>query len=542
MAGKQINVILSLKDKLTKPLGQTAKQFKEMERVQKRAQNQMNKWTNGSINGLNKLSSKMVKTTGIVAGLVGAFAFKTGLTEAMNLEGYQSQLETAMKDTKKAAEMMRWAVAFANKTPFETGPVVEATAKLEMYGLAAKQFLPLAGDMAAGMNKDILQAVEAIADAQTGELERLKEFGIKKQDIQEKADAMFKKNSTINSKGQITNAEQFNKALQAIMVDKFTGGMDKQAKKLKGRLSTISGIYKTGMAKILGMGDDGLAVKGSAFESIGLMVERLAKKFETWQADGTLDRLQRQFSETFKKVSDAIKGTVDFVNKHPHLVKFVLSLGLSLMVAAKAVTIAQGLIGFFVALKAVTGGIAFLGMGPLGWIALGVAAIVMLITHWKELKATIITGWNYLSDKVPWLTKAMELGFKAAFGWVFKIVDGIKWVINNWGKIGDKIKDTAGKIGVTAGPQSSTVVPKNAMGTSNWRGGVTSLHERGGEIYDLPSGTRVYPHDKSVQMARNEGKSIQLIFQIENLIGDDALVDRVGEKVSRKVVMALANM
>ena len=31
------------------------------------------------------------------------------------------------------------------------------------------------------------------------------------------------------------------------------------------------------------------------------------------------------------------------------------------------------------------------------------------------------------------------------------------------------------------------------------------IHDRGGEIVDLPQGSRVYPHDKSVEMARREG-------------------------------------
>lgn len=40
----------------------------------------------------------------------------------------------------------------------------------------------------------------------------------------------------------------------------------------------------------------------------------------------------------------------------------------------------------------------------------------------------------------------------------------------------------------------------NANGTSNWRGGLTQINERGGEIVDLPSGTRIIPHDVSNRM------------------------------------------
>lgn len=45
-------------------------------------------------------------------------------------------------------------------------------------------------------------------------------------------------------------------------------------------------------------------------------------------------------------------------------------------------------------------------------------------------------------------------------------------------------------------------IPALAKGTQGWQGGVAQVHEKGGEIIDLPKGTRVYPHDRSVQMAR----------------------------------------
>lgn len=45
-------------------------------------------------------------------------------------------------------------------------------------------------------------------------------------------------------------------------------------------------------------------------------------------------------------------------------------------------------------------------------------------------------------------------------------------------------------------------IPTLAKGTPDWRGGIVQISEKGGEIVDLPKGSRVYPHDQSVQMAR----------------------------------------
>lgn len=45
----------------------------------------------------------------------------------------------------------------------------------------------------------------------------------------------------------------------------------------------------------------------------------------------------------------------------------------------------------------------------------------------------------------------------------------------------------------------------NAGGTNNWRGGLTSVNEQGGEIMNLPSGTQIIPHDVSMAMAGGGG-------------------------------------
>ncbi|SFY23620.1 hypothetical protein SAMN04244548_03197 [Paracoccus pantotrophus] len=58
--------------------------------------------------------------------------------------------------------------------------------------------------------------------------------------------------------------------------------------------------------------------------------------------------------------------------------------------------------------------------------------------------------------------------------------------------------------GTGMGKWFSGLLPKigaNANGTNNWRGGLTRINERGGEIVDLPSGTRIIPHDVSMRMA-----------------------------------------
>ncbi|WBK39602.1 hypothetical protein CB452P1_000018 [Clostridium phage CB452P1] len=130
--------------------------------------------------GLKGIGSSAIGSIGSVKSLIGAFAgfkavqtavstvtgaIKTGFAEASDMEGYKVQLETATKDTKKAGKLMSNAIEFANKTPFETGQVVQATATMEMYGLTSERWLSDIADMAGATNKDMMQATEAMVDA-----------------------------------------------------------------------------------------------------------------------------------------------------------------------------------------------------------------------------------------------------------------------------------------------------------------------------------------------------------------------------------------
>jgi len=64
---------------------------------------------------------------------------------------------------------------------------------------------------------------------------------------------------------------------------------------------------------------------------------------------------------------------------------------------------------------------------------------------------------------------------------------------------------------------------KKAKGDNNWQGGPVITQEAGGEILDLPSGTRIIPHDVSMEMARNSGKNNSgggINLTITNFIND----------------------
>ncbi|OZV96547.1 hypothetical protein CAY57_07320 [Heyndrickxia coagulans] len=198
-----------------------------------------------------KIASGVAAGIGIFEGISSAIKGASESTIGANadMETYLNTLTVVMKSHKKAAQTLAWAKDFANKTPFETDEIVDATAKLQSYGMNAKKILPQIGDMSSVMGKSLDQGVEAIADAQTGELERLKEFGITKDMIVKQAQKM-RLGMVVNNKGQITDQKKFNQALFGLMKERYSGGMKMQSQTWKGMLSNIRGFMSTAMQQL----------------------------------------------------------------------------------------------------------------------------------------------------------------------------------------------------------------------------------------------------------------------------------------------------
>ena len=84
-----------------------------------------------------------------------------------------------------------------------------------------------------------------------------------------------------------------------------------------------------------------------------------------------------------------------------------------------------------------------------------------------------------------------------------------------------------------------SALPYLAQGTANWRGGPAVINERaiGGEIVDLPSGTRVIPHDLSKQVISNQSNSSATVTYapVYNLYGSATAADvRKADQMNQK--------
>jgi hypothetical protein len=116
-----------------------------------------------------------------LAGIAGAGLLTKSLIGVnAEFQTIKSSLATLTGGTKEAAEAFELIEEFATTTPFDLQQVTQSFIKLKALGLdPSAAALESYGNTASAMGKSLDQMIEAVADASTGEFERLKEFGIK---------------------------------------------------------------------------------------------------------------------------------------------------------------------------------------------------------------------------------------------------------------------------------------------------------------------------------------------------------------------------
>lgn len=145
--------------------------------------------------------------------------------------------------------------------------------------------------------------------------------------------------------------------------------------------------------------------------------------------------------------------------------------------------------------------------------------------------------------------------FKGVFGTLGAVVkapiNGVIGIINS--AIGhiNKVKiDVPEWVPVIGGKTFGSNIPKIPLlykGTNYFTGGRAFIHDQGAEIVDLPRGTRVIPHDKSIQTAYKQGMSQgSKVIQINKIadtvvVRSDDDIDRIAEKLAEKLEEADEN-
>lgn len=234
--------------------------------------------------------------------------------------------------------------------------------------------------------------------------------------------------------------------------------------------STITKVmpYINRIAKVIG------SVLIFAVKAVSPVVQKMASTFST------------VFTSVFNIVSKIVNKLKPVFNGIGTIIKIVMSL---IQTRIKiAFTIAANVIESTVgSIKKYISGVIKVFNGILNFIS-GV-----FTGNWKKAWEGVKGIFGGCFEALAGLCK---VPINAVIGLINSAIEGINSISVD---IPDGIPLVGGKhIGF-----SISKIPALAKGTQNWLGGLAQINEKGGEIVDLPKGSRVYPHDESVSIAKN---------------------------------------
>lgn len=230
------------------------------------------------------------------AAAAGGLALFDMFGTASKFEQFGVMLTGIEGSADKARKSMAWVQDFAQKTPYELDDVMNAFVSLKAYGIDPMNgSLAALGDGAAGMSKPIDQAVEALADAVTGEYERLKEFGIRANAMGKQVAFSYMKNGKTISRQVKANAVEIEKAITGIFRDRFGGMMDRQSTTFAGIMSNLKDMW----AKFLLM-----VANAGIFDKVKAKLGELYDRVNKLAQDGTLQAWAKKISDGLGRAFD----------------------------------------------------------------------------------------------------------------------------------------------------------------------------------------------------------------------------------------------
>ncbi|WP_336231923.1 tape measure protein [Thalassospira sp. CH_XMU1458] len=244
---------------------------------------------------------------GIMAG-TGMLA-RGVIDTASAFEKYQTTLTTITGSADKAKASMAWITDFTTRTPYQLDQVTDSFVKLRAYGIDPTDgTLSVLGDASSALGKDLNAAVEMLADAQTGEFERLKEFNIRGTTDGDMANFNFTDRNGVQRtfsaiKGNAADTRAA--ILNAFKAMGFEGGMKNQMKTWGGMVSNLADIWTNFQKRIADAG---------VFDFAKSKLQSLLNTINKMAADGRLSEWAQRISDGMIAVFSKIESFFDNID------------------------------------------------------------------------------------------------------------------------------------------------------------------------------------------------------------------------------------
>lgn len=605
MANKNVNILLKLEDKFTKPMKNASKEVKAQHKA-------MMKLNSGVYSFSRNVRSGFTSALGHVARFGAAL---TGIGGILSVAGIKSFCEDAIEGFNAATEAETKLEAVLGNVPSiiaqGEGAAAAAKDRLVAYADQLEEVGVVAGDVTtAGLQqlatfqltedslKKLMPGMANLIAQQKG-INATQEDAIGFANLMGKA--MSGQTGALTRAGIImtehqaqvmkTGNEMERAAMLAEILEANVGGVNEalaqtdagkivQAQNLLGRAQDeIGGKLMSLKAEIYGFAAQYIpALQNAAMKLIDMVTPKIKAAMQ-WIADHTED-IKAGLLRIKEGVATAwgyIQPVLGFAIKHANtLIPAILGVvgaisGVS--VVADVATKVGGLVKKFQDMRKVVkdagGMLAWLKTGPIALIILGIAAAVAAVIYlWnhcegfrnfvKKAAAVIVAAWNKIKDTAVKVKDGAVAAFNTLKTTVSNIFNGIKSAI---GKVMDWIEDKIQKVkdaidaikqawrDLTSGPWvnnsgggDSYDLRGHATGTPYFSGGLTSINEGGrGEIVNLPSGTQIIPHDVSEKAVG--GNVYNFNFSIQgNVIGNRQYMEETARFITGRIKTALATV
>jgi len=233
-----------------------------------------NKAAKNSEKDFSAIGSAAGKVGGIVAGAFAAGSIlslgKSIVETTAKFETFAAVLTNTLGSASQAQMAMQMITDFAAKTPFSVEELTGAFVKLANQGFKPSyDEMRKLGDLASSTGKSFGQLAEAILDAQTGEFERLKEFGVKAKVAGDQV--------TFSFKGVATTVANTSDSIQKYLltlgdVEGVSGSMAAISATLTGKISNLGDSWTTLMKN---MGDSNSGVLKNTVDKLTQIISAL---------------------------------------------------------------------------------------------------------------------------------------------------------------------------------------------------------------------------------------------------------------------------
>jgi hypothetical protein len=256
---------------------------------------------------IERAAGSAMKALGALGAGLSTFALVGKLTEVQRqFDVLNSSLVTVTGSSAAAAREFAWLKEFAATTPFALNEVTQAFIKMKALGLdASRGALVSYGNTASAMGKSLNQMIEAVADAATGEFERLKEFGIKAKSEGDRVTFTFRGVATQVGK----NAAEISTYLRALGEDQFAGAMALRAATLDGAISNLADTWSELFRTVSQQGagtliyDTVKLATGAIEDAIAIIKSLSAVTGENARETGAMAAVQEVLATVFETVA-----------------------------------------------------------------------------------------------------------------------------------------------------------------------------------------------------------------------------------------------